>query len=321
MPNDGPQQTNMSEQGARFSLARYWEGQRRRRRMVALSDATMRAVVLSAGVLAILFVILIFVFLFAEAAPILKEHSLADMFWGREWRPTSQPERFGLLPLVVGSLMLTAAASVLAVPLGLAGAIYIAELASPRAQAVLKPFVELLAAVPSVVYGFLGLTLLAPLVRRIFNLPTGLTGFTASIILAYMALPTILSLCDDAIRAVPQSIRLGSLALGTTKWQTIRYAVLPAARPGIVPAVMLGIGRVIGETMTVLMVAGMAGTVPRSLFEPMRTMTGTIAAEMGEAARGSTHFHALFLVGALLFVITFIINLIADIAIRRRQPK
>ncbi|MGD9518113.1 MAG: phosphate ABC transporter permease subunit PstC [Armatimonadota bacterium] len=292
----------------RGGLARLWE-------------ILIHALIHSSGTLAIIIVVAIFVFLFAEAAPIFREYSLWEMLLGTEWRPTSTPQRFGLLPSLVGSLMVTAMASVVAIPLGLAGAIYIAELASPRAQAVLKPLVELLAAVPSVVFGFIGLTLLSPLVRQVFHLPTGLTGFTASIILAYMAIPTILSLADDAIRAVPRGLRLASYSLGTTRWQTIRYVVLPAARPGVVPAVMLGIGRAIGETMTVLMVAGMAGAVPRTLFQPMRTMTGTIAAEMGEAARGTPHFHALFLVGALLFLITFLINLAADIALHRGQVR
>lgn len=296
-----------------FSIAQMARGSRLSR----VSEIIVRAVIQAAGSAAILIVIAIFVFLFWQAAPALREHTLGEMLFGRQWRPTSTPEQFGLLPLITGSLMITAAASVIAIPLGIAGAIYIAEIASPRAQAILKPMVELLAAVPSVVLGFIGLTLLSPLVRNVFGLPTGLTGFTASLMLAYMALPTILSLSDDAIRAVPRSIRMASMALGTTKWQTIRYAVLPAARSGILPAVMLGIGRAIGETMTVLMVAGMAGVIPHTLFQPMRTMTATIAAEMGEAARGSPHFHALFLVGALLFVITFVINLIADVTVHR----
>jgi phosphate transport system permease protein len=281
----------------------------------------MCGIIYAVGSLGILVVVLIFVFLFAEAAPALKEQSLGQMLAGRQWRPISTPPLYGMLPLLVGSLMITATASAIAIPLGLAGAIYVAELASPRPQAVLKPAVELLAAVPSVVFGFIGLTLLSPLVRQLFHLPTGLTGFTAAIVLAYMSLPTILSLSDDALRAVPREIRLASLALGTTRWQTIRYAVLPAAWPGIVSAMMLGIGRAIGETMVVLMVGGMAGVVPRSLFQPMRTMTATIAAEMGETARGSLHFHALFLVGALLFIISLLINLVAGWVLQRGVAK
>jgi phosphate transport system permease protein len=311
----------MASDGAPPRARPLWEQSAARRRFGRVWDAFMRAVVTSAGSLAILIVIAIFVFLFAEAAPILKKVPLLAMLFGTQWHPTSEPARFGFLPMIVGSLLLTAAACAIAIPLGLAGAIYIAEISSPRAQAILKPAVELLAAVPSVVFGFIGLVLLAPLVRQVFHLPTGLTGFTASIMLAYMSLPTILSLCDDALRAVPRGIRLGSMALGTTRWQTIRYAVLPAARPGLLPAVMLGIGRAIGETMTVLMVAGMAGLVPYSLFQPMRSMTGTIAAEMGEAPRGSEHFHALFMLGALLFLITFIINFIADYAVRSREAR
>ena len=281
----------------------------------------MRAVITAAGSLAVLIVLALFAFLFYEAAPILQKVHLNDLLFGAQWRPTSEPARFGFLPMIVGSFLLTAASCAIAIPLGLAGAIYIAEIASPRAQAILKPAVELLAAVPSVVFGFIGLVLVAPLVRQWFHLSTGLNGFTASIMLAYMALPTILSLSDDALRSVPRGIRLGSMALGTTKWQTIRFAVLPAARPGLLPAVMLGIGRAIGETMVVLMVAGMAGIIPHSLFQPMRSMTGTIAAEMGEAARGSDHFHALFMLGAILFLISFIINFIADYAVRRTEAQ
>ena len=297
-----------------FSMAQLAQQQSRSAR---IAELVMRALIQAAGSIAILVVVAIFAFLFWQAAPAFREHSFTEMLLGRQWRPTSHPEQFGLLPLLAGSFMITIAASAIAIPLGIAGAIYIAEIAPPKAQAILKPTVELLAAIPSVVLGFIGLTLLSPLVRKIFGLPTGLTGFTAAIMLAYMALPTILSLADDAIRAVPRSIRMASLALGTTRWQTIRYAVLPAARSGIIPAIMLGIGRAIGETMTVLMVAGMAGVIPHTLFQPMRTMTATIAAEMGEAARGSAHFHALFVVGAMLFVITFVINLIADMVLHR----
>lgn len=297
-----------------------YSAQRQRTRLsIQLQEWIMRSVVYSAGTLAIIAVVLIFVFLFSQAAPVLKYESFGRLIAGTTWKPTAEPPALGVLPLIVASLMITAGATIIAVPLGIAGAIYIAELSSPRAQAILKPAVELLAAVPSVVYGFLGLTLVSPFVRKVFGLPTGLTGFTAAVILGYMALPTILSLCDDAIRAVPRSIRLGALALGVTRWQMIRYAVLPAAKRGIVPAVMLGVGRAVGETMTVLMVAGMSPVMPTSLFQPMRPMTATIAAEMGEAARGTAHFHALFFIGAVLFVITFLINLAAEVMIRRGE--
>ncbi len=309
----------MQEGPKQFELFDYEAQRRRLRSRARVVEGLMRTIVYSAGTLAILAVVLIFVFLFSQAVPVLKYESFGRMLLGTTWKPTAEPPQFGMLPLIVASLMITAGATVIAVPLGLAGAIYISELATPRAQAVLKPAVELLAAVPSVVYGFLGLTLVSPFVRKLFHLPTGLTGFTAAIILAYMALSTILSLCDDALRAVPRSIRLGALALGITRWQMIRYAVLPAARRGIVPAIMLGIGRAVGETMTVLMVAGMAPVIPHTLFQPMRPMTATIAAEMGEAARGTAHFHALFMVGAVLFVITFVINLAAELMVRREE--
>ncbi len=281
------------------------------------AEAAISLVIRAAGLLSVVIVALIFLFLFLQALPVLRTHSLAEMLFGTRWQPVSTPPRFGLVPLLAGSFLITATATLIALPLGLATAIYLAELASPRTKAILKPAVEMLAAVPSVVLGFIGLTVLAPIVKKLFGIPTGLTGFTAAVMLAYMALPTIVSIADDAIRSVPDSIRLASLALGTTRWQTIRRAVLPAARSGIIAAVLLGIGRAIGETMTVLMVSGNAPVIPRTLLQPMRTMTATIAAEMGEAPRGTPHFHALFMVGAVLFVISFLVNLTADMVLRR----
>ena len=271
---------------------------------------------------AIIVLVLIFVFLFREAIPVLGTTSLKDLLTGGKWYPISEPPEFGLLPLISGSLLVTAGALLIAVPVGIACATYIAEIAKPRVRELLKPVVELLAALPSVVIGFIGLALLAPFLKDLFDLPTGMTALTGSIALAFMALPTIVSVSEDAITAVPMGYRRGSWALGATEWQTMRRVTLPAAKSGIIAGVMLGIGRAIGETMTVLMITGNAAVIPqgglvKAMLSSVRTMTATIAAEMGEVPQGSDHYHALFAIGAMLFLITFVITLVADIALHR----
>jgi phosphate transport system permease protein len=274
-----------------------------------------------AGFSAIFFVILIFLFLMREGAPAFWEASPRN-FFGERWYPNE--ELFGTLPLIGGSLLVTLGAVVIALPLGLATAVFMRELAPSWLREILKPLVEVLAGIPSVVLGFLGMVAVSPLVREWLNVPTGLTAFTGSLMLAYMSLPTIISVADDAIDAVPKAHRDGALALGATHWQTIWRVVLPAARSGVIIAVMLGIGRAIGETMAVMMVTGNAARIPSEwnvLFLPARTMTATIAAEMGEVAQGSTHYHVLFAVGILLFVVTFIINAIATIVVIRGGPR
>ena len=273
-----------------------------------------------AGVLAIVFVVLIFAFLLKDALPAFREHSLKQLFAGQRWSPTSEPAQFGMLPLLLGSLYVTAGALVIAVPLGLATAIFIAEVAPIRLQEMLKPTVELLAAIPSVVFGFLGLLLVGPLLARWLGLPIAQFAALGSIMLALMAIPTIVSVSEDAIRAVPRALRDNSLALGATQWQTISRVVVPAARSGIAAAVLLGLGRAVGETMTVLMVTGNAAVIPmglRGFWRPVETMTATIAAEMGETAYGTPHYHALFAIGLILFIITFITSTVADLAIKR----
>lgn len=275
----------------------------------------IEALIRVAGFSAIFFVVLIFLFLLKEGAPALWETSLGNLF-GQRWYPNE--ELFGTWPLILGSLLVTAGAVVIALPLGLATAVFIRELAPDWLREILKPLIEVLAGIPSVVLGFLGMVAVAPLVRETLDVPTGLTAFTGSLMLAYMALPTMISVAEDAIDAVPKSYRDGALALGATRWQTIWRVVLPAARSGVIMAVMLGIGRAIGETMAVMMVTGNAARIPRewvALFLPARTMTATIAAEMGEVAQGSTHYHVLFAVGILLFVVTFIINAIASVVV------
>lgn len=275
----------------------------------------IEALIRVAGFSAIFFVVLIFLFLLKEGAPAFWETSLGNLF-GQRWYPNE--ELFGTWPLILGSLLVTVGAVVIALPLGLATAVFIRELAPDWLREILKPLIEVLAGIPSVVLGFLGMVAVAPLVRETLEVPTGLTAFTGSLMLAYMALPTMISVAEDAIDAVPKSYRDGALALGATRWQTIWRVVLPAARSGVIMAVMLGIGRAIGETMAVMMVTGNAARIPRewvALFLPVRTMTATIAAEMGEVAQGSTHYHVLFAVGILLFVVTFIINAIASLVV------
>jgi phosphate transport system permease protein len=197
--------------------------------------------------------------------------------------------------------------------------VYIAEVAPRWLREILKASVEFLAAIPSIVLGFIGLVTLVPLVQTVFNLPTGLTALSGSLMLGFMAMPTIVSIMEDALTAVPRSYQEGALALGATHWQAIRRVVLPAASSGVIAAVMLGIGRVIGETMAVMMITGNAARIPTSLLPPVRTMTATIAAEMGEAVQGSAHYASLFAIGIVLFVITFVINLIADFFLHRRK--
>jgi phosphate transport system permease protein len=271
-----------------------------------------------AGISAIVFVVLIFLFLARAGIPAFFQVSLADMLKTR-WYPIEG--YFGLIPLILGSLLVTLGAAVIALPTGLATAIFIAEIAHGWAREILKPFVEVLAGIPSVVLGFLGILVLAPVVRETTGAPTGLTAFTGAVLLALMALPTIVSVAEDALDAVPKIYRDGALALGATRWQAIWRVVVPAARSGILTAMMLGIGRAIGETMTVMMVTGNAArmpTGPDSLFRSVRTMTATIAAEMGEVAQGSVHYHVLFAVGIVLFLITFLINLAAAMVVFRQ---
>jgi len=239
-------------------------------------------------------------------------------FFSSRWVPVSFiKQHFGLLPLISGSLLVTFMAIVIAVPFGVIGAVYISELARPFEKEILKPFIELLAGIPSVVLGFFGLIVLAPLVKNAFHLETGLTALTGAILLALMAIPTIISISDDAIRSVPASYKEASLALGATRMQTIWKVTFPDALPGIVAAVMLGIGRVIGETMAVMMVTGNAAIISASPFESVRTMTATIAAEMGEVAFGSEHYQALFLVGAILLIMTFSLNVLAQKVLKK----
>ncbi|WP_243684487.1 phosphate ABC transporter permease subunit PstC [Methanosarcina barkeri] len=281
---------------------------------------TIEWTLFSVSVLTVVILFLICLFLFRDGLLLFKDTSLMDFLTGKFWYPTSINRQFGLLPLFFGSLIVTVGAILFAVPLGIASAIYISEIANPKVADFLKPFIEILAGIPSVVFGFFGLVVLVPIIQKSFNLPTGQTALTGSIMLGIMALPTIITISEDAISSVPGTLEQGSLALGATKWQTIYRVIVPAALSGISAAVMLGIGRAIGETMTLMMVTGNTAVIPSfpgGFLASVRTMTATIALEMGEVPQGSTHFHALFAVGSVLFVITFLINLIAD-SIKRR---
>lgn len=260
----------------------------------------------------IVILLLIAAFLFKEGLPIIEVVSPLRFLFGKSWYPTYEPPEFGILPLITGSLVVTLGAVLIAIPLGVATAIYLSEVAHPRVREVLKPAVELLAGVPSVVYGFFGLVIVAPWIQDLFELPTGLTALTASIILGIMASPTVISISEDALSSVPLSYREASLALGTTRWHTAIRVTVPAALSGICTACILGMARAIEETMTVLMVAGGAAVIPRTFLQPVRPMTANIIAEMGEAVHGSDHYHALFAIGVVLFFVTLAINLVAD---------
>lgn len=255
---------------------------------------------------------LIVVFLFMEGLPLFKVVSLGNFIFGQEWYPTYEPPEFGIWSLIAGSCIVTILASLIAVPLGILSAIYISELAPPLIKEIFKPVIELLAGLPSVVLGFFGMAVLAPWLQSTFNIPTGLNIVNASIILALMAVPTISSISEDAIYSVPREFKEASYALGATKFETIIMVIVPSALSGISTAVILGMARAIGETMVVLMVAGGAAAIPESIFDSVRPMPASIAAEMGEAPFRSDHYYALFATGIVLFFMTLSFNLIAD---------
>jgi len=286
-------------------------------RIKAIKEFFIEKLIFFCGITSIIFVILIFSFLLKEGLSFFKEYHLKDFLFGRHWYPISEPPKFGILPLVLGSLLVTLGAALISVPLGVACAFYIAEVASLRTRDFLKAGVEMLAAIPSVVLGFVGMVTLVPFIKGVFNLPTGLTALSGSIMLGFMAMPTIVSIAEDAITAVPKVYKEGALALGATHWQAMHRVILIAALPGIIAASMLGVGRVIGETMAVMMISGNAAVMPHTFMQPVRTMTATIAAEMGETVQPSGHYFALFAIGIVLFIITFLINFTADFFLHR----
>ncbi|MGE5572542.1 MAG: phosphate ABC transporter permease subunit PstC [Bacteroidota bacterium] len=284
-------------------------------------ERLIHAVLVAVAFSSLVFLVGIVLVLFREGMPIFQKTGLARFIFGRDWYPTYDPPSFGTLPLMAGSFLVTVGAMAIAIPVGVASAITISQILPGRARGIVKPVVELLAGVPSVVYGLFGMQIMAPLMMNVFDLPTGLTALTASIILGIMALPTVVSIAEDALSAVPGTYREASYALGATRWETISRVLVPAASSGIVTAALLGMGRAIGETMTVLMVAGGAAVVPTSLLQPVRPMTATIAAEMGEAPVGGNHYHALFAIAIVLFVVTLAFNMVADSFTRRFQRK
>jgi len=273
-----------------------------------------------AASISILVLFLILVFLFMEGIPIFKKVSVFAFLFGKEWYPTSSPPDFGILPLLVASLAVTVVSALISIPLGVMTAIYLAEIASARIREIFKPVVELLAALPSVVIGFFGMVVVAPFLQDTFDLATGLNLLNASLMLAFMSVPTICSISEDAIYSVPLELKEASLALGATHWETIRRVMIPASLSGISTAVILGMSRAIGETMVVLMVAGGAALIPTSIFKPVRPMPASIAAEMAEAPFRGDHYHALFAIGIVLFLFTLCFNLVADyIAQKHKQ--
>ena len=255
---------------------------------------------------------LIVVFLFIEGIPIFDHVTVKEFVLGKYWYPTDEPADFGIFPLILGSLCVTLLSGIMAIPMGIMTAVYLAEIASPKVAEIVKPIVELMASMPSVVIGFFGMVVVAPFIQQLFNIPVGLNMFNASLMLAFMAVPTICSISEDAIFSVPAALKEASFALGATHFETIVKVIIPASLSGICTAVILGLSRAIGETMVVLMAAGGAAMIPGSVFDPVRPLPASIAAEMAEAPFGSEHYHALFAIGIVLFVFTFMFNLVAD---------
>ncbi len=274
------------------------------------------------GISAVVFVFGIFFFVFREGSSLFFRLDFKQFFTSVEWYPTSQSNvRYGVLALLAGTFSVTALAMAIAVPFGLGAAIYISEFCDRRGKETLKVIIELLAAIPSVVWGFIGLTVMNPLIIKLCNAPIGLNVLNGGIILALMSVPIIVSIAEDSLKAVPDTYREAALALGATRWQTIYRVLLPAARHGLLAAVLLGVGRAVGETMAVLMATGHSVHIPTSVLDSVRTLTATIAAELGEAPVHSDHYRVLFVIGILLFAITFLVNLTADLVVKGIRNK
>ncbi len=279
---------------------------------LGLSERAITLIIRISGYSSILFVTLILFFLLREGLPALGDVPLSSLL-GTRWYPIES--YYGILPLIAGSLIVTIGAMLVALPFGIGTAVFLSEVSPAWIKNILKPVIEILAGLPSVVLGFLGIQLAAPFFRVFLNLPTGLTAFTGAVLLGFIAIPTIVSIAEDALNTVPPGYRHGALAMGATRWQTIWGVTVPAARSGILTAVMLGVGRAIGETMAVMMVTGNAPVLPHgldALFLPVRTMTATIASEMGEVATGSPHYEVLFFIGIVLFVLSLGVNIVAS---------
>jgi len=272
------------------------------------------------GISAVVILLGIFLMLLLRGVQTFKDVPFFDFLLATEWNPSAYGEpSYGILSMVVGTFMVTLGAIIIAVPLGIGAAAYIADVASPKLREILKPVIEILAGIPSVVIGFIGIVLVGPLIAKTFGLTSGLNALNGSVLLAVMSLPTIISISEDAIRGVPKDYKEASYALGANRWTTLIRVTLPAAISGIVASVMLGIGRAIGETMTVLMVTGNSLAMPHSFFDSVRTMTATIAIELGEVPYGTTHYYALFAVATILFLMSFIVNLVAELVTAKRR--
>lgn len=283
-----------------------------KRRRSILFDIIIEKFFFIVGCSSLIILLSIMVFLIKEGFPLFKDVKLNDFIFGNEWYPAGNNPRFGVLSLIVSSIYITVIASVISVPLGLSVALYVSELAGNTIKEIVKPVVEIIASIPSVIIGFFGMVVVAPFLMSHFQIDSGLNLLNASLMLAFMAIPTIASISEDAISSVPATLKEASYALGANRWQTIVHVTIPASLSGIWTAIILGISRVIGETMIVLMVAGGAAVIPDSIFKPVRPLTSNIAAEMAEASVGGTHYRALFAIGIILFIITFIFNIIAD---------
>jgi phosphate transport system permease protein len=293
-----------------------------RRTIEVYAERAIEWLIRLCGISAIIFVFGIFFFVAREGFPILGKLDLGKFLFTPYWHPTSLgTPRFGVGALILGTLSVTALAILMAVPFGLGAAIFVSEFASGKVKEGLKVIIELLAAIPSVVWGFVGLLVMNPVIQKVFDVPVGLNILNAAILLALMSIPIMVSIGEDSLKAVPDTYREAALALGATRWQLIYRVLLPAAKNGLLAAVLLGVGRTIGETMAVLMATGHSVNIPHSIFDSVRTLTATIAAELGEASQGSDHYRVLFVIGILLFTLTFIVNLSADLVVRGIRNK
>jgi phosphate transport system permease protein len=289
-----------------------------------LGERVIETLIRVSGVSAVIFVVAIFFFIFREAAPVLwsDDFHIVEFLFSTEWYPTSVSNvRYGTLALTVGTLSVTAVAILLAIPFGLGAAIFVSEFCSPKLKETLKIVIELLAAIPSVVWGFVGLTVMSKIIVTLTGTAVGVNLLNGGVILALMSVPIIVSIGEDALRAVPDSYREAAVALGATRWQTVYRVLLPAAKNGLLAAVLLGVGRAVGETMAVLMATGHAVQIPHGLLDSVRTLTANVAAELGEAPAGSPHYRVLFLTGVLLFWITMVVNVSADLVVRGIRRK
>ena len=290
--------------------------------LARVAERGIEALVYLCGISAIVFVFGIFFFVFKEGAPFLAKLNFGEFLFSTQWIPTSSVQpKYGVGALLVGTLSVTMLAMLIAVPFGLGAAVFVSEFCTGKTKETLKIVIELLAAIPSVVWGFIGLSVMSPVIIATFHVPVGVNLFNAALLLALMSVPIMVSIGEDALKAVPDSYREAAVALGATRWQMVYRVLIPAAKNGLLAAVLLGVGRAIGETMAVLMATGHAVNIPGSIFDPVRTLTATIAAELGETSQGSNHYQVLFLIGVLLFSITFVVNLAADLIVKGIRRK